>query len=233
MPLKSTKVLPPGGWIFEQKESGWKLRSMSPFRDAVQQIMLHRTANKYPRSSAEDAASDLENYTCQRLGNDPNFCTSDVKKNDHPFQAAATHLRNLAGRAVGSLSMLANGESVLRDWVGDGMIPVPLEQAQSRANTCADCIFNQEKVPLAFISGPIAEIIHAQLKKKSEMGVLVNNEDALRNCAICGCVLKLKVHVPLRHILEGTPDAMIDKFRQQANHCWLVRELETKTTPAT
>lgn len=240
MPLKNTKSLPPGGWIYEQKETGWKLRSMSPFLDAVQQMVLHRLGNKLPRASAPECAEDLEKFTCARIGNDPTYCSSGVKKNlILPFQASAAHLRNLAGRAVGSLSMLANGASVLLDWVGDGMVPVPHDQAQQRADVCLSsgpegtkCKFNETISPFSHITAPLAEAVHAQLKKKEEMSVAVDGEDRLNDCAICGCVLKLKVHVPLQHIVSGTPDRMFDKFREQAPHCWIVRELNQTQTPA-
>lgn len=240
MPLKNIRTLPPGGWRYDQKETGWKLSSMSPFTDAVGQIVLHRVANQLPRAKPEEAAEDLENFTCQRLGNDRNYCLSgDVKKKLMlAVIGAATHVRNLAGRAAAFPSTLASGAAILYDWLGDAMRPVGDGIAQSRSDICtgrnADhpCTYNQPGAGASLITSPIADAIRLQMQRKTEMNLSVVDEEKLHTCAICLCDLKLKVHVPLDVITGRTSDRMISKFREQAPHCWLVHELNQTQNPA-
>jgi hypothetical protein len=82
MALLTHKIIPPGGWIYDQKDvSGVVLkqfRSMSPFTDAVGEILKFRQLNRLSCATALECATDLDAATCARLGSDGRYCS---KKN--------------------------------------------------------------------------------------------------------------------------------------------------------
>jgi hypothetical protein len=105
----------------------------------------------------------------------------------------------------------------LTEWLGAGGVPVPGEEAQRRADICLTCPLNRTDVNLwDKVKGAVAESIRDQLEVKHQMEIYTHNETQLGICEACGCVLKLKVHVPLPHILNHTPD--LQKFDKC---CWI------------
>jgi hypothetical protein len=79
MPLLTTNALPPGGWVYEQPKDGLpfkQFREMGPFKDFLQGILSVRTANLLPGATLAEVDSDVQNYTCARLGNDPRWCAA-------------------------------------------------------------------------------------------------------------------------------------------------------------
>jgi hypothetical protein len=95
----------------------------------------------------------------------------------------------------------------VKKWTEGGMQFVPKEEAERRAAICAKCQYNK---PTGICWG-----CHSALKWVGErVGWPESSKDAeLRGCTVCGCVLKLKVHLPLDAIdntgLSSWPD-----------HCW-------------
>lgn len=238
MPLKSTTVLPPGGWIYEQKDNEGKVvkkfRSMAPFKDAATEIKRVRVNNKFARASLNEVMEDLEAATCERLGFDPKWCA--VKKKSFPFtpvnlfKASPFHLRENAQAAGQRIGQLASGAQILSDWIGEGAQPVPIETAQARADVCTGrltghpCPFNRSGFKP--VEGA-AERIRLHLERKNELDLRVEGEENLHTCDICWCHLPLKVHVPISSILAGTPDNMLLKFQQAYPACWIVTENQT------
>lgn len=231
MPLKTRQTLPPGGWIYQQIGKDGKpvktFKSMSPFKEATQEILKCRVANNFSRATLEEVSDDLEQYTCERLGFDAKFCS---KKNaaeafqHRPmklFQASAQHLRESVQAALKRSQQVASGIQILKDWLGDGAVPVPATLSQDRTDVCLNCKFN---VPGFKPVAAIAEAIRLQVEKKNELKLSVKGEADLHTCDICWCHLPLKVHVPMRHILDNTPAPMIDKFQQEQPLCWIVTE---------
>lgn len=111
---------------------------------------------------------------------------------------------------------------IRKSWLGDGGEPVPLEQAQRRADTCLRCPNNQEKPIYEIFAGAVAHGVIRQLKTKDEMGLRVQREECLHVCDVCLCVLKLKVHVPLKFILASSSLDGLPEF------CWQITEQKTQ-----
>jgi len=238
MPLKTTNTLPPGGWVYDQKGKDgsiiFRLRSMSPFNEAATELLNVRKNNGLDRATIDQVREDIDNFQCERLGFDSNWCAS--KKNFHfsptkLFKAAATHVHGLVEAAASRSSQVLTGIAIVKDWLGDGAIPVSTELSQSRADKCLHlgkdggaCPFNR---PGFKPTEEIAAVIKDQVEKKNEMKLSVEGEESLLTCDLCFCHLPLKVHVPLETILNRTPSGMIAKFRQQQPLCWLITEQET------
>ncbi len=53
------------------------------------------------------------------------------------------------------------------------------------------------------------------------MNLHVDGEEGLGTCEICGCVQKLKIWVPHRHIYKQTTPAQLEKF---PSFCWIQTE---------
>lgn len=103
-------------------------------------------------------------------------------------------------------------------WLGAGGEPVNLDVAKRRAEVCFKCPNNQEKPIYSLFAGAVAMMVLRQLKLKREMGMRVPNEECLHICDACGCVLRLKIHAPLKFILENTDTKTLPDF------CWIKAE---------
>lgn len=111
---------------------------------------------------------------------------------------------------------LANGTQIIREWLGEGGVPVSYEQAQSRALVCLSCPNN---VPGGFITDAVANAIKAHLELKAKLSLKVSGERRLAQCSVCQCQLRLKIWCP------------VDLLRRRAlpedklpAHCWQLTE---------
>jgi hypothetical protein len=240
MSLKNLNELPPGGWCYDQKDNSGKLvksnwtHRHSPFTDFCQEVLRMRVANSYERATLPQVKDDVDEFNCRRLGYDPNF----VKKKPVTFTPtrlfSPQHLRERVQAAGSQIGALANGANILFRWLGDGGKPVDPTVSQDRADVCLHvasgnpCPHNQ---PGFSPIERIAEVIRQQTEEKNKLKLAVNGEEGLHTCALCWCALPLKVHVPIQHILSGTPGAMLEKFKREQPKCWMVTEAE-KLNPA-
>lgn len=121
---------------------------------------------------------------------------------------------------------IAAGMKILAEWLGDGGKPVPIEQAQARANVCLRCPRNYKGSWAYSMATQIA--INAQMTLRRTMGIKLENEDQLRICELCGCQMRLKVHVPFRHIYAHTT---LEQFAKLPKECWQLTEKDQLTDP--
>lgn len=105
------------------------------------------------------------------------------------------------------------------DWIGDGLRPVERRDAQSRANTCLQCPLHDPNSPM--VKGAIASVVKAQVEMKNKMQLRVDGEKSLGICTACGCVMRLKIWVPLKTILAGSEQATLDALHPD---CWIKKE---------
>lgn len=110
-----------------------------------------------------------------------------------------------------------------KSWLGEGGKPVPPDHAQRRADVCLTCPNNQEKPIYEIFAGTIANTVIRQLRLKDEMALRVRREECLHVCSVCLCILKLKVHTPLKFILESTS---LEGLHEQNPRCWILTEKE-------
>lgn len=108
---------------------------------------------------------------------------------------------------------------ILKDWLGEGAVPVANELAQKRAKICAACVLNVE--PLwweRYSKEPVAEFIQQTIALKNEMKIGIEIEKDLAMCRACGCVNRLHIWTPLKHILSHTSMQTMQKFDAG---CWI------------
>jgi hypothetical protein len=103
-------------------------------------------------------------------------------------------------------------------WLGDGGQPVPQEQANARAAVCVACPKNQPHHLYEILTVPAVVEVERQLELRDKMKLHAQDEDKLHICEACWCVLRLKVHTPLKHILGTTDMNALDP------RCWIIAE---------
>lgn len=110
------------------------------------------------------------------------------------------------------------GGRILKDWFGDGGIPVAQVDAERRAMTCICCKENQPGGWWENAKGRVARAIREQIEMKNQLSLRVQDEESLGTCRVCLCNLPLKVHVPIQYILEHTDDETMNAFPAA---CWI------------
>jgi hypothetical protein len=123
----------------------------------------------------------------------------------------------------------ARALALAKDWIGDGGVPVPQEQATRRADACTVhhgrlCPENVEPGWWDRFKMAVADTIKAQIELKNRLGLSVPQENNLAMCRACGCCLPLKVHVPISYIAKHTSETVKAKLPPW---CWQKQELNS------
>lgn len=92
--------------------------------------------------------------------------------------------------------------------------------AQARADICIPCPKNKEMGIYEGASESVANVIREQLEVKSQDNIELPDESRLHICEVCGCVLKLLVHVPNQILIDHHD---IDPKSGYPDHCWKLR----------
>lgn len=116
-----------------------------------------------------------------------------------------------------------------KSWLGDGGVPVPPIQSQSRADVCTGrltgtpCPKHVEKPIQELLTEPVALIVRRQIELKNKLKLRVEGEKSLHVCDACNCILKLLVHTPIKFIEETKTPELIESL---PDHCWQKREIK-------
>ena len=253
MSLLNRNISPPQGWLyFEVVNMRLVFKIAAPlnesFNSAVKQIMAFRLGN--PQfglpSDFDSVALALDNFTCNRLNFNSKYCVGEQKKNQmvpRPARRPIQGQRVKPQKAPGVVARLVGGGNALKDWLGDGGIPVAQELANERSHACAcrnselgKCPMNNTDPSLLDqATHVLATAIKQQRETKLRMSLKTPDEEKLGTCVACGCDLGLKVWVPLHHILDNTSEETMQRFDPE---CWILKERpqinenQTATAPA-
>jgi hypothetical protein len=105
------------------------------------------------------------------------------------------------------------------DWMGDGGWPVEKGQASGRAQCCLKC---PKHGKVYWLTRAVIKGIKRIFELKNSMKISIPEEGKLHGCMVCNCDLRLKVHVPIQHIVENMTPQDLDKLRQL--NCWITNE---------
>lgn len=224
MNIISKKTLPSGGFSYVQPGfESIPFPGMNGWTQQVSSIVTFRKGNNLPRATAVEVAEDLEAYTCARL---PRICRDHdggSKKND-----TSQPRKGPVARAVsGLVDKAKRGFNTISSWLGEGGKPVPQELSELRGSICAQCPYNKPESGFS-VMGSVAATVKDWSEARAGLKLSTSHDDKLGICEICGCHLKLKVHVPAQHIEAGTPDGLLQLF--PANFCWIRKEAEASQT---
>ncbi len=222
MKLKSRNEFPINGWQFYQAETGWSVEPWRSFEETVAMIIAHRQANPRFQLATDNATveNELENYTVARLMSIPGG--ADYLLNDGgaapPVFISRHRLRNRVAGAAASARNLLVGAAVLKDWLGDGLVPVDRVEAERRAAICVRCPNNQRGNVLVDAA---AETFRRLVEAKNDMKLVTVHDAKLETCSACSCRLTLKVWAPLDHIQKRTDAEVRAKLWSE---CWIVKD---------
>jgi hypothetical protein len=131
---------------------------------------------------------------------------------------------------IETLKQTATGAAILREWLGDGGVPVHPVIAERRAKQCAHgvsgkgCPHNRAgKWWERMLLDPIAAAIRRHIGAKNNMRLFTKYDDQMQMCDRCGCSNLTKPWVPMEHIKAHTSREQFDKFPEW---CWITRELK-------
>lgn len=164
--ITDTMATPPGGWRYEQPETGYVMRSGS-LRGLVALVRAHREGNGL---TVGDPEQDIHEWLCAMH---PEICRRETAIIEKPgigfsdvqaFVATVTELIKRKGD---------------RSFVGK-------DEAERRASVCITCPHNKSLPGCGPCKG-IASLV--TLNRET------SKDDSLKQCAICGCFLATKVHL--------------------------------------
>ncbi len=217
---------PPNGFQFVDAAISHESLQTWDFESLCQQVQARRAAN--PRFNlttdldAIRAEVDLQNaMRVLAIPRAEGYVITDGSGGPPPNRLAPPMLRRaaLAGEGV---KRVASGVGVLKDWLGDGAVPVENEKAIARAGKCVGCPQNAQGDWTSWFTEPVANVVRHQLSIRKDLNLSTPHDAALNVCDACGCPLKLKVHVPLNHIKAHLGDEVKPKLDPR---CWILAEL--------
>lgn len=120
-------------------------------------------------------------------------------------------------------SEAVNGAEAIIEFLGPTKTPVPSHKAKARASVCRDCPKNRTAAGwLDKVSNSIASAARAYFRIKKDLNLKVPGESYLGLCSACDCPLRLKIHMPIGHIVEYTGERTMARLDSR---CWILKEM--------
>lgn len=224
----------PGGWSFYSPETDWHAPNPlgNTFKQQVENIRKHRMANpRFPFSTDPvKIAQELEEYTIARwrstysehgLQKFLETPDSDVKKKHSEWLTTSKPPKSLLGRVAERAGV---DSSVIEEWLGAGGKPVGIEVATKRALTCQDCPGNVKVGWKDMLTVATAKALREYLSVKNMMAISTALDKDLGLCKACKCVLELKVHTPIAHVLNNLSEEQRTNLEKLNPKCWVLTE---------
>jgi len=184
---------PPDGYRYVFPEDGYVVHAWT-YTDWVNEAGLHLRANG--KEIPFDLGEQMEEQMCQTLP--PGWCSYDDPNRARPNVSLSW------GDFIPALS-------TFKRWLDSGKETVSQEEADRRALICSRCYLNVNITGCSGCQRLIADVVVA---KKSKF------DESIRGCAVCKCVLRAKVHFPIK-----TLDSENEKLQSMyPNHCWLKKD---------
>lgn len=237
MPLKSRRTFPPGGFYYFQPQTQFQTTPGLTFDQAVAELIKHRLAN--PRfnlpTDTETVANELDEFTCVRIAQNPNYCTGTPGTVlPFPQPPKSSFRQDLGGVVAGAAKYVQNtmaGIALYAEWFGSSR-PVAKEEAERRASICLSPDFKWMKDGKEMtgcprhVQGNIAQRFNAEAADEimkimgilKDMNLKTPHDDKLGICDACDCPMKAKVWSPVYLILKHLrPEAKARLWEK----CWI------------
>jgi hypothetical protein len=226
--LKSRTEHPPHSFQFLQPETGQTAPFVGSFNFVVEQTIRLRQANPFLCErhgwslNIKDVENEVDAYNTARCiaGGWLTFVVMD----DAPMSAYTAPVQKkttgLFQSAVDKGKRITAGVAVLVDWLGSGAKPVDHVLADKRASVCATCPKNDGGDFTKYFTQPIADKIRTQMEIRGDLQLRTPHDEKLTVCSACDCPLKLKVWVPLDHILAYTSEETKTRLDPR---CWILK----------
>lgn len=222
--LRSRRLFPPGGFAYFQPQTSWAAPSGATFDEVVNALINHRQSN--PRfnlpTDRDTVAMELDEFTCLRIGNDPNYCVTvggpEKKAHSPSLPGAGASVVAAAGKYIKHTTA---GIGLYLEWFGQAG-PVAVEQAERRAAVCLACPQNNTKLSIAqHFNQIVASNLMKVMGMLNDMSLHTSNEDKLGVCEACSCPTASKAWSPLGIILNHLRPESKAALDQR---CWITSE---------
>lgn len=225
--LKSRDRVPPNGFQYLQVQTGWKSWDANPntasdFNLLCQLLQQHRLANpqyKLPTdlTAIQNEVDTVNALRCLGMRGGDYYVQEGVAA---PFQPALSAITDKLRAAVEGVKKVSSGAAVLLDWEESGDPPVSSEVSASRAEICATCPKNGKGDFTHYFTIPLSQLIRTSLNRLADLNLSTPSDDKINVCEACLCPLKLKVHTPMKHILEHTSGEVKAELDPR---CWILK----------
>ncbi len=214
--LKDRQRQIPNGFRFIIPEVGYKSQPFQSFDSIV--LAVHSIAQSNPGlftakgwpHSRNDVATWVDQFNaryCVEMGYEDyvNGTETEPPKHGPPPRADA----------------LVAGAKSLTEWLGAGANPVSREVADKRAETCVKCPLNKEGDLSNFFERGTSEMLRSAIAAAKEIQLITRFDKSLGVCDACYCPMKLKVWMPLHHILKNLSTETKSALHEK---CWITNE---------
>jgi len=229
--LKDRDHFVPEGFQFLIPETGMKKPIVGSFNSVVNEVIKIRKANPYLAErygwstdvrTVENEVDAYNTARCQAHGWTQWIVEDNTWIEPPPYPPDQKKTRGWWGNVAVGAERVAAGVNLLIEWIGSGGKPVEPELSEKRSVVCAACPKNDIKRSFqSYFTAPLAEKIRVQLEIKNDLRLKTLQDEKLGICTGCDCVLRLKVHTPLEHILKHTSD---DTKKRLDPRCWILSE---------
>jgi len=196
---------PPGGWSWTDPDTGVRIATLG-YSDLIQRIDTYLKANKIPQG--EEWRLFIEDDICRQNNIEDSHCGEPTKPEKIPSD------RKLQPQD------LLNFLRTVRQWAAKGFKFVAAEESERRAAICAKCPKNVEVAGCSGCQGILSHVRSTLNRRANHRGLVakVTSVDAdLQNCEVCGCVLEVKVHLPMEVATYAKPPG----GRTYPDWCWM------------
>lgn len=186
---------PPNGYRYVFPDTGHVVHAWT-YVDWIDAAKAHLVVNNLPVSATLE--QEMQHQLCLTLP--PGFCMYDDDNRPRP------NVNLDWGDVMDALK-------VFGAWVKEGCKYVPQQEAERRAVICSRCYLNVHVGGCSACQKAVAEVVGEKHTKVDSM---------LKSCAVCKCVLRAKVHFPLKALDRENSGVQ----QMYPKHCWLNKESE-------
>lgn len=231
--LKSRSAAPPGGFLYEQKQTGWRNWLVAPttqwdFNALCTALQAHRRANPQFKlqTNLTLIQSEVDTANAMRVAAMPNTESYVYNDNSPIPKAEAPSTLDKLQSVAGAVKKVSAGADVLLAWERSGDKPVDQAVADDRAITCGRCPRNGKGDLTRWFTMPAAALIRKHIERLHDLKLSTPFDQHLGVCEACSCPLKLKVHTPIKFVLGALNSEILAELQPENPRCWILEEKE-------
>lgn len=232
--LKNRNNCPPNGFLHTEKTTGWKSwvavpHSQWSFETCCEAVRQHRLAN--PEISKKNQLSTEMANIREEVDEENALRALSFRGGEIYVQtdggvspkilAHRSGRENAAGGLRKYIQNTLDGAAIWSEWFGEGMNIVPIEKAETRAQTCLKC---PHHIPGDFKqrwNETVAKEIMSVLSMLKDINFKTRFDDQLKICDICDCPMRAKIWTPIDHIRHHLKE---DVKKSLWSECWITKE---------
>lgn len=191
----SKGTTPPVGWVYEIEYEGESFTFQAPMRQGLmQQLFAWYRAKEMEWPGDTEMSARVEHYICQLCPK--GFCRGGPNEPAVPFL---------------SISSIRSATRLLyeRMFKGDDIF-VDQKETDRRAQICANCPKNLHGICTGCAGNQFQDMFQEIMRK----GRKSQYDNALDTCAVCGCLLRVKVLIK-QEVLDKLPK------HTYPDNCWI------------